>query len=227
MKRSYDDSDHARVSALRQLGETVDGIYMRAVVRLSRMSISGPGRKVLSKAQSAAYMPTAQYARHHLLPGDITGLATSLDMFEYALRARSIASPFAQTAPVLPVDLRDAVEFTCPQGHVISAWRCVRLEDLRDIAIYRRPMCDRILSRRPEHVAWTGGPDAHPAFAAATSTRSASPIAAEAHLVGFPIIGTATDTCGENAAPLSAFGVGRNSLSMSCVPRIWSSRSSF
>ena len=114
------------MSALRQLGETVDGIYIRAVIRLSRMSISGPGWKVLSKAQSAAYMPTAQYVRHHLLPGDITGL----DMFEYALRARSIASPFAQTAPVLPVDLRDAVEFTCAQGHAISAWRCARLEDL-------------------------------------------------------------------------------------------------
>ena len=155
MKRSYDDSDHARVSALRQLGETVDGIYMRAVVRLSRMSISGPGRKVLSKAQYAAYMPTAQYARRHLVPGDITGLATSLDMLEYALRARSIASPFAQTAPVLPVDLRepDAVEFTCAQGHAISAWRCARLEDLRDIAISLWPMSDRILSRRPEHVA--------------------------------------------------------------------------
>ena len=203
MKRSYDDSDHARVSALRQLGETVDGIYMRAVVRLSRMSISGPGRKVLSKAQSAAYLPTAQYARRHLVPGDITGLATSLDMLEYALRARSIASPFAQTAPVLPVDLRDAVEFTCAQGHAISAWRCARLEDLRDIAISLRPMSDRILSRRPEHVALTGGPDAHPAFAWVFPSSALLP----------------TLNCGGNAAPLSVFGAGRRSLSTNCDPR--------
>jgi len=58
-------------------------------------------------------------------------------------------------------------------------------------------MCDGILSRRPEHIAWTGGPDAHPAFVAAIIDALGFPdtsLADKVYLVGFPIVGTATDT---------------------------------
>ena len=197
MKRSSDDASHTRASAIRLLGETVDGPYMRAVVHLSRMSISSPGRKVLSKYQSAAYLPTAQYTRRHRVPDDIARLSSSGDMFEYARLAQLIESPYADNAPVLPDDLRDAVRFTCAQGEGISAWRCARLHELMEISISLRPMSERILLRRPEHVAWAGGPDVHPAFVAAIIDALGFPdtsLAVEVYLTGLPIVGRATDT---------------------------------
>ena len=225
MKRSYDDSDHARMSALRQLGEVVDSIYMRAVVRLSRMSISAPGRKVLSKAQSAAYMPTAQYARRHLVPGDITGLATSLDMLEYALRARSIASPFAQTAPVLPVDLASPTPLNSPVRRVMPsapgdarAWKTFATS-LYPFARCPIGSCRGVLNM----LRGRAGPMPTLRSWQRSSTRSASPtppLRPKCISWVFPSSELLpTPDCGGNAAPLSVFGAGRRSLSTNCDPR--------
>jgi len=93
MERSTDDAHRTR-SAIRLLGETVDGLYMRAVVQLSHMSISSPGRKVLSKYLSAVQLPTAQYTRRNC--------AFIFLMFEYARRAQLTGSPYADNSPVLP-----------------------------------------------------------------------------------------------------------------------------
>jgi hypothetical protein len=197
MKRQAVDSPVSPLSALALLGERVDWPYMRAVVLIRRMSISTPGRRVLSKDQAHSYYPAHQADRRGRVPPGVADLLESPDMFQYARRALLLASPFDNIKPEMPEDLHDAIHFTCSQGWEISGWRLERLRVLRDIAVSLRPMSDRILARRPAHVAWTGGPNVHPAFMAAITEALESPdvsLPAAVYLTGFPIVGQATDT---------------------------------
>lgn len=197
MKRSFETTTVPRLTAIELLGEQADVPYTRAVGLLRRMSISTPGRRVLSKAQAHSYYPVDQAARLGRVPPGVAELSESSDMVDYARRALLLVSPFDAVVPEMPEDLRDAIRFTCSHGWDIAAWRLQRLRDLVEIAQSLRPMSDRILARRPEHVAWTGGPDVNPAFMSAISEALESPdvsLPAAVYLTGFPIVGQATDT---------------------------------
>lgn len=151
----------------------------------------------MSKAESSSYFPVAQSARRNVPLPQIEVLTQSADMLEFAQRSRLLASPFDGCNPALPVDLRDAILFTCSRGESISEWRLSQFAMLHEISESLRPMSDRILARRPEHVAWACGPDVHPAFIAALVDALGSPdisLAAEVYLTGFPIVGQATET---------------------------------
>lgn len=203
MKRLAQDDLEVRgpkgvsVSAISLCGVLPDMPFIAAVVRLRRLSISPPFRRVLSKEQSASYFPVAQTSRRNFIPPDFVGLDSSPSAEAYALRTLGLLSPFQSSAPALPDDLLDAVRSTVRLGAGVSSWRLARLEEFKAISLSLRPLSDRINASRPEHVAWACGDSTHPALVAALSEALNWPdvaLASDYYVRGLAIVGEAPDT---------------------------------
>jgi hypothetical protein len=126
----------------------------------------------------------------------LAALDSAQDCLDYALRSLSVESPFEACTPDLPTDLRDAVRATVSLGAGAAEWRLTQLFKLRQISDELLPLSSWVNSRRPEHVAWCGGPDAHPAFAAAVCEAMGWPdeaLAADVWLHGLAIVGSRPD----------------------------------
>jgi hypothetical protein len=185
------------VSAISLCGVLPDMSFVSAVVRLRRLSLSPPFRRILSKEQSSSYFPVSQTSRRHFIPPDFVSLDSSTSPEAYALRTLELLSPFQTSVPVLPDDLLDAIRSTVRLGANASSWRLARLEELQAISLSLRPLSDRINARRPEHVAWACGDSTHPALVAALSEALNWPdvsLASDYFVHGLAVVGEAPDT---------------------------------
>ena len=206
MKRSGGDlgphsgpAERVRLGRLALEGFLPNADYSAAVEQIRQLddySLVG-FRRILSKKQSTNYFPVTQTSRRGEIPAGFADLISEQDPVAYALRALTIASPFDSMAPRLPDDLQAAVRRTVELGEAASAWRLSRLAILREISQSLRSLSDRINMRRPAHVAWAGGPTAHPAFVAAVVEALNWPdvsLAVDYFVRGLAVVGEAPDT---------------------------------